>query len=168
MLNCADMKQRFFHAIKNGEFCVWYQPQVDMRSGIPRGAEALVRWKRADGGFVEPIRRLARLRHAGLRRGGLHLQQADLALPPWRSSPPHSGRSDRGTLTKVTTVAVCGHHGRRMWQSFVPHSSSPFHLPSPSCAIRSSPRVPFLFPFSVFLLYIMCALFPAPCLVKGC
>ena len=66
MLNCADMKQRFFHAIKNGEFCVWYQPQVDMRSGTPRGAEALVRWKRADGGFVEPAGFVAELERLGL------------------------------------------------------------------------------------------------------
>ena len=66
MLNCADMKQRFFHAIKNGEFCVWYQPQVDMRSGTPRGAEALVRWKRADGGFVRPAGFVAELERLGL------------------------------------------------------------------------------------------------------
>lgn len=66
MLNCADMKQRFFHAIKNGEFCVWYQPQVDMRSGTPRGAEALVRWKMADGGFVRPAGFVAELERLGL------------------------------------------------------------------------------------------------------
>ncbi len=54
MADFFDIELRFFNALKKRNICVWYQPQVDMRTGSPRGAEALVRWKREDGGFMEP------------------------------------------------------------------------------------------------------------------
>lgn len=61
-----NLEQRFYQALKNREFCVWYQPQIDMRNGFPRGAEALVRWKRADGGYEEPGRFVPALEQMGL------------------------------------------------------------------------------------------------------
>ena len=42
------------HAIERKEFCMYYQPQVDMRSGKIVGAEALIRWRKADGTIVMP------------------------------------------------------------------------------------------------------------------
>ena len=41
-------------ALKNKDLHVWYQPQVDMRTGDPKGAEALVRWQKQDGGLILP------------------------------------------------------------------------------------------------------------------
>jgi EAL domain-containing protein (putative c-di-GMP-specific phosphodiesterase class I)/FixJ family two-component response regulator len=41
-------------AIAAGEITVYYQPKVDMRTGIVRGVEALARWHRPDVGFVPP------------------------------------------------------------------------------------------------------------------
>jgi sensor c-di-GMP phosphodiesterase-like protein len=41
-------------AIKAGEFIPYYQPIVDIRSGRLRGAEVLVRWRKADGSIVPP------------------------------------------------------------------------------------------------------------------
>ncbi len=41
-------------AIKAGEFIPYYQPIVDITSGRLRGAEVLIRWKRADGSIVGP------------------------------------------------------------------------------------------------------------------
>lgn len=49
-MQCAG----FFQALENQEFHVWYQPQVDLRSARICGAEALVRWQRADGTTVPP------------------------------------------------------------------------------------------------------------------
>ena len=42
------------HAIERNEFCMYYQPQVDMRSGKIIGAEALIRWCKPDGEIVLP------------------------------------------------------------------------------------------------------------------
>ncbi len=41
-------------ALKAGEFVPYYQPIVDIRSGRLRGAEVLVRWRKADGTIVPP------------------------------------------------------------------------------------------------------------------
>jgi sensor c-di-GMP phosphodiesterase-like protein len=41
-------------ALADGEFVPYYQPIVDIRSGQLRGAEVLVRWRKADGTLVLP------------------------------------------------------------------------------------------------------------------
>jgi len=41
-------------AVDRSEFIVHYQPLLNMRSGVCVGAEALVRWRRADGSMVRP------------------------------------------------------------------------------------------------------------------
>jgi EAL domain-containing protein (putative c-di-GMP-specific phosphodiesterase class I) len=53
-------------AIANEEFLLYYQPQVDMRSGRIVGAEALLRWKRASNGIVAPDVFLKRCEENGL------------------------------------------------------------------------------------------------------
>ncbi len=41
-------------AVENGEFTAFYQPILDLRDGRCIGAEALVRWRRADGSVSMP------------------------------------------------------------------------------------------------------------------
>jgi diguanylate cyclase (GGDEF)-like protein len=41
-------------ALSNQEFELHYQPRVDTRTGQIKGAEALLRWRRPDGGVVAP------------------------------------------------------------------------------------------------------------------
>lgn len=41
-------------ALENGEFELHYQPKVSMVTGELSGAEALLRWRRPDGGLVPP------------------------------------------------------------------------------------------------------------------
>lgn len=44
------------HAVRNGEFLLHYQPQVDIHSGLVIGAEALVRWQHPVDGLVPPAK----------------------------------------------------------------------------------------------------------------
>jgi EAL domain-containing protein (putative c-di-GMP-specific phosphodiesterase class I)/FixJ family two-component response regulator len=41
-------------AIAQGGLCVHYQPKVDVRTGLPRGVEALARWHHPQLGWVPP------------------------------------------------------------------------------------------------------------------
>jgi diguanylate cyclase (GGDEF)-like protein len=53
-------------AIEREQFTLYYEPQVDVRSGQIVGAEALLRWRRSDHGIVEPSDFLARAEDNGL------------------------------------------------------------------------------------------------------
>ena len=55
-------------AIERSELVVHYQPQVDLRSGVVRGAEALVRWRHPTRGFLGPDAFLAAAEQGGLMR----------------------------------------------------------------------------------------------------
>ena len=41
-------------AFRDGEFELHYQPQIDLASGLPSGAEALLRWRHPDRGLLMP------------------------------------------------------------------------------------------------------------------
>lgn len=62
----SELEKSFQKALKDGKFHVWYQPQVDMRTGRPRGAEALARWKKEDGTYIMPSLFVPELERAGL------------------------------------------------------------------------------------------------------
>lgn len=49
-----NMEIAFKKAMEKHEFQVWYQPKYDMRTGEICGAEALVRWQKADGSIISP------------------------------------------------------------------------------------------------------------------
>jgi diguanylate cyclase (GGDEF)-like protein/PAS domain S-box-containing protein len=48
-------KERIEAALANNEFCLYYQPKVDMRLGKVVGMEALVRWQHPDIGLRAPV-----------------------------------------------------------------------------------------------------------------
>ncbi len=54
ILSGTEIEKGFQKALENREFSVWYQPQVDMRTGGIRGAEALVRWQTKNGEMIPP------------------------------------------------------------------------------------------------------------------
>lgn len=49
-----QMKRAVQQAIADKEFIAFYQPKVNIHTGELSGAEALVRWKKADGTFIYP------------------------------------------------------------------------------------------------------------------
>ena len=63
-----EMTDRAEGALKNGEFVVYLQPKVELRSGKVAGAEALVRWKDPERGIVPPGEFIRFLKRAVLSR----------------------------------------------------------------------------------------------------
>jgi diguanylate cyclase (GGDEF)-like protein len=61
---------RMMHALRTGfaggELFVVYQPQIDLASRRPVGAEALLRWQDADGEFISPNRFIPIAEYSGL------------------------------------------------------------------------------------------------------
>ncbi|WP_254436435.1 bifunctional diguanylate cyclase/phosphodiesterase [Vreelandella aquamarina] len=49
-----EQRQRFMDAIHHDELRLFYQPQVDMRSGCVVGVEALIRWQHPELGLLSP------------------------------------------------------------------------------------------------------------------
>jgi EAL domain-containing protein (putative c-di-GMP-specific phosphodiesterase class I) len=48
------LESKLRHALDNNELVLFYQPQVDVRTGKIVGAEELIRWQRRDLSFIEP------------------------------------------------------------------------------------------------------------------
>ncbi|HXF97224.1 MAG TPA: EAL domain-containing protein [Gaiellaceae bacterium] len=55
-------------ALERRELVVFFQPQVDLRTGAVRGVEALVRWQHPVRGLLGPHEFLTAVEHAGLSR----------------------------------------------------------------------------------------------------
>jgi EAL domain-containing protein (putative c-di-GMP-specific phosphodiesterase class I) len=49
-----EMIDHVRQAMRNGEFVLFYQPKVNMRTGAIIGAEALIRWQHPDRGLLAP------------------------------------------------------------------------------------------------------------------
>lgn len=46
--------QELYNAVKNSNLSIYYQPQVNIKTGKIIGMETLVRWKHSDRGFISP------------------------------------------------------------------------------------------------------------------
>lgn len=51
-----ELEDHFEIALENEEFEIWYQPKYGAHSRKLVGAEALVRWRRADGALIPPLK----------------------------------------------------------------------------------------------------------------
>lgn len=51
-----QLEEHFETALENEEFEIWYQPKYSAHSRKLVGAEALVRWRRADGALIPPLK----------------------------------------------------------------------------------------------------------------
>ncbi|HEY8026561.1 MAG TPA: EAL domain-containing protein [Burkholderiaceae bacterium] len=61
-----DLENALRRALKQKEFVLHYQPQVDLVSGRVIGAEALIRWNRPDHGMVSPLEFIPLLEENGM------------------------------------------------------------------------------------------------------
>ena len=74
-------------AIKGNDLTVFYQPQYSLQNNCCCGAEALVRWKKSDTGFVSPADFVKVAENSGLIRfiGCMVLKESCSRLHDWHS-----------------------------------------------------------------------------------
>jgi diguanylate cyclase (GGDEF)-like protein len=60
------LESRLHQALEREEFCLHYQPRVDLRTGRVTGMEALIRWVRPESGTVSPAEFIPVLEETGL------------------------------------------------------------------------------------------------------
>lgn len=61
-----QMEDDLRNALKNEEFVLHYQPQIDLKSGLIIGAEALLRWMGPEGVLLSPAKFIPLLEETGL------------------------------------------------------------------------------------------------------
>lgn len=88
----AELERGLRQALEQGRLLVHLQPQVNEQGRIV-GAEALMRWPRADGSWVSPGEFIPVAEHSGqiVEIGRLALRQACAILGRWRADPRLEG-----------------------------------------------------------------------------
>lgn len=82
------IQDKLRRALKQGEFVLHYQPQIELASGLLTGAEALIRWLDPDLGLVSPHHFLPIAKESGLITpiGQWALRQACTQVRSWLDS----------------------------------------------------------------------------------
>lgn len=82
-----DLRQ----ALNNEELMVYYQPKLDMKTGLTYGVEALVRWNHQERGFIPPDQIIYIAEHTGLIKELTHwvLKESISQCSHWNSRGMH-------------------------------------------------------------------------------
>lgn len=81
-------QQQVRQALNDGQFCLYYQPKVNMRTGKVLGAEALIRWQHPEEGLLAPAQFMPLLADTDLEieLGNWVLQTALLQADAWQKA----------------------------------------------------------------------------------
>ena len=92
-------------AVRQDQFCLYYQPQVD-KGGNRTGAEALLRWRHPTRGMVSPVEFIAQAEASGLILpiGHWVLETACAQLAAW------AGQPEKSHLTMAVNVSARQFH----------------------------------------------------------
>lgn len=87
-----SLRNELLSALKNEEFELYYQPQVDLRSGTIVGLEALIRWEHPQFGLIEPVGFITTAEETGLisEIGRWVLKTACTQAKAWQSQGARS------------------------------------------------------------------------------
>lgn len=87
-LQRLSLNSALHNAVARGEFQLFYQPKIDTRSRALAGAEALVRWKHPERGYVSPGEFIPLAEESGLivELGAWILGEACRQLQSWRKA----------------------------------------------------------------------------------
>ncbi|HEV6965914.1 putative bifunctional diguanylate cyclase/phosphodiesterase, partial [Roseateles sp.] len=85
---------RLQRALDHDELLLYYQPQIDLRTGQVVGAEALLRWQHPDRGLLAPAHFLPLIAATGLtvQIGDWVIEQALVQAAVWRQEGLNGGR----------------------------------------------------------------------------
>jgi len=94
------------HAVVNGEFELYYQPQLNMQSGALHGVEALIRWRHPKQGLILPAHFIPEAEDSGLiiPIGEWVINEACTRMKSWL---------DQGVSLERISVNVAGPQLRR-------------------------------------------------------
>ncbi|SOD19235.1 putative bifunctional diguanylate cyclase/phosphodiesterase [Nitrosomonas ureae] len=83
-----SLESAMYQGIENGEFMLHYQPIFCAQTGQLRGAEALMRWKNPNQGFIPPIKFIPLAENSGLIKilGAWALRSACYQAKQWQNA----------------------------------------------------------------------------------
>ena len=104
-INSGSLTHALFdakNAIENGEFRVHFQPKVDLATGLPVGAEALVRWQSPDG-LISPQNFLSEIERARAMAPLLHfvVNSSAREVARWTRQRPDFSVAINATTTDI-------------------------------------------------------------------
>jgi diguanylate cyclase (GGDEF)-like protein/PAS domain S-box-containing protein len=78
--------QEVKQALSNDEFCLYYQPKVNMKTGVVQGVEALIRWNHPQQGMMLPLEFLPIIENTQLeiQMGEWVINEALTQLNSWK------------------------------------------------------------------------------------
>jgi len=90
----ASLESDMYHALKNDEFVLYFQPQVDARNKQIVGIEALIRWQHPTLGLIDPKYFLEMAKNVGLILTLEHhiIKQSMQKVSQWHASDKYSNR----------------------------------------------------------------------------